>query len=92
MLFFGGLAVLALAGTLAIDAKRRARDPDGFARLAAHTSNLPLAALITGRGTMRFADIGWWRLGLTALVYVATVAVHPSSTAVLPRVASLFAS
>ena len=77
VLLFGGLAVLALAGTLAIDAKRRARDPEGFARLAARTSNLPLAALIAGRATMRFGDIGWWRLGLAAALYVALLLAHP---------------
>lgn len=77
LLLFGGIAVLALGGTLAIDAKRRARDPQGFARLASQTSNLPLAALAEGRATMRFGDIGWWRLGLAALLYVALVFVHP---------------
>ncbi|HTY65459.1 MAG TPA: NnrU family protein [Alphaproteobacteria bacterium] len=77
LLLFGGIAVLALAGTVAIDAKRRARDPDAFARLASKTSNLPLAALIAGRTTIGFGDFGWWRLGLTALLYVALIAVHP---------------
>jgi uncharacterized membrane protein len=77
VLLFGGIAVLALGGTLAIDAKRRARDPQGFARLAATTSNLPLAALIAGRTTLRFGDIGWWRLGLAVLLYVALIVAHP---------------
>lgn len=77
VLLFGGLAVLALAGTRAIDAKRRARDPEGFARLAAKTSNLPIAALIAGRVTMRFSDIGWWRIALAAALYVTLVLFHP---------------
>jgi uncharacterized membrane protein len=77
LILFGGIAILALGGTLAIDGKRRARDHEGFARLASKSSNLPLAAIIAGRTTIRFADIGWWRLGLAALLYVALVAVHP---------------
>jgi len=77
LLLFGGIAVLALGGTLAIDAKRRARDPQGFARLASHSSNLPLAAVIAGRVRLRFADIGWWRLGLAALLYMALIIAHP---------------
>jgi len=77
LLLFGGIAVLALAGTLAIDAKLRARDSQGFARLAAVTSNLPLAALVAGRSRLRFADIGWWRLALAALLYVALIFAHP---------------
>ena len=61
-LLFGGIAILAFGGTLAIDAKRRVRDPAGFARLAAQTSNIPMAALIAGRTRLYFGDIGWWRL------------------------------
>jgi uncharacterized membrane protein len=77
LLLFGGIAVLALGGTVAIDAKRRARDPKGFERLAMHSSNLPLAALIDGRARLRFSDIGWWRLGLAAVLYVALIVIHP---------------
>jgi uncharacterized membrane protein len=74
---FGGIAILALGGTLAIDAKRRARDPVGFARLAAQTSNMPLAALIAGRTRVNVGDIGWWRLLLAAALYVSLIFAHP---------------
>jgi uncharacterized membrane protein len=77
LLLFGGIAILALGGTLAIDAKLRARDPAGFARLAAQTSNMPLAALIAGRTRLHFGDIGWWRLLLAAALYVALIFAHP---------------
>jgi len=77
LLLFGGIAILALAGTLAIDTKMRARDSHGFARLAAATSNLPLAAIVAGRSRLRFADIGWWRLALAALLYIALIVAHP---------------
>jgi len=77
LLLFGGIAVLALAGTLAIDAKIRARDPQGFARLAAVTSNLPLAAIVAGRARVRFADIGWGRLVLAVVLYAALILAHP---------------
>ena len=77
MILFGGLAILALAGTAAIDAKRRARDPAGFGRLASASSNLPLAAIFSGRARLRFADIGWWRLALAALLYAALILAHP---------------
>lgn len=80
VLLFGGIAVLSLVGTLAIDAKKRARDPEGFARLAAHTSNLPLAALIEGRTRLHVSDIGWWRLGLAAALYVGLLLGHPGLT------------
>ena len=48
-IFFGALAVLALAGTLAIDSRIRRGKPELWAELSASTSNLPLAALVGGR-------------------------------------------
>lgn len=77
LLLFGGLAVLALGGTRAIDAKRRARDPQGFGRLAAATSNIPFAAMLAGRTQLRYRDLGWWRLLISALAYFALIFAHP---------------
>lgn len=77
LVLFGSLAILALGGTLAIDAKRRARDPAGFGRLAAATSNLPFAALISGRVRLALGDIGWWRPALGLALYVALIFAHP---------------
>lgn len=41
LILFGGMIVLALGGTLAIDARKRQNDPEGWAKLVAVTSNLP---------------------------------------------------
>jgi uncharacterized membrane protein len=76
LILFGGLAMLALLGTRAIDAKRRARDPQGFARFAEVTSNLPFAALAAGRNRLAFADIGWVRLAIAAGLYAAFLRGH----------------
>ncbi len=72
---FGGLAVLALGGTVAIDAKRRARDPEGFARLEAVTSNVPFLAIREGRTQM--ARLEQWRLLLAAGIYFGLMIAHP---------------
>ncbi|HLN24674.1 MAG TPA: NnrU family protein [Patescibacteria group bacterium] len=48
-IFFSALAVLALAGTVAIDSRIRRSKPELWAELSASTSNLPLAALLRGR-------------------------------------------
>ena len=61
VLFFAALAVVAAAGTVSIDAKRRrvlGAAWDGFAR---QTSILPFAAIAQGRTTMDLAGLGWWR-------------------------------
>ena len=76
LVLFGALAFLALVGTRAIEAKRRARDPEGFARFAAVTSNMPLAAIVAGRARLAFADIGWGRVAIAAALYVVILHAH----------------
>lgn len=75
-ILFAGLAALALGGTRAIDARRARDDPTGFARIAAVTSNLPLAALVSRRQRLRFGDIGLWRILIAAILYVALFHAH----------------
>ena len=79
LILFGGVGFLALHGTMRLDAKRRARDPEGFARFAAATSNPPLGAILDGRQRLgaALAGIGWARLGGAALLYAALVLAHP---------------
>lgn len=84
MILFGSLTFLALAGPLAIDAKRRmALGPvwQGYAR---QTSYIPFAAIAAGRTRFVMGEIGWWRLGLGVLVYIALLAVHPLLFGVAP--------
>jgi uncharacterized membrane protein len=76
LVLFGALAFLALVGTQAIEAKRRARDPEGFARFAAATSNLPLAAIVSGRATLALSDIGWARIAIATVLYIAILHGH----------------
>ena len=58
-LLFGALFVVAAAGTLSIDAKRRrvlGAAWDGFAR---QTSIIPFAAIVAGRTRFVARDLGW---------------------------------
>jgi uncharacterized membrane protein len=80
LVFFGGFALLALGGMVIIDAKRRARDPEGYVRFAAATSRIPFLALATGRARPDWHGIGWRRLGAAALLYVALLVAHPLYT------------
>ena len=80
LILFGAIGLLALIGMPVLDAKRRARDPEGFARYAAATSVIPFAAMIQGRAQLRFSDIGWMRIGLAAAIYIALVLLHPIFT------------
>ncbi|MEM7253462.1 MAG: NnrU family protein [Pseudomonadota bacterium] len=82
--FFGSLMLLAFVGTYSINDKRQqklGRDWDDY---AAHTSNIPLLALIQGRAGVRAKSIGWWRLGLAGLIYAALLGGHRSLFGVSP--------
>ena len=52
LLFFGTLAVLALLGSVMIDAKNAVRRGDAWTRWTQLSSNIPFVALIQGRQTL----------------------------------------
>lgn len=75
LILFGGLLLLALPGTFALDAKLARRHPEGFARLARTTSNLPLAAVFAGRAAFAARDfIAPAAIGLAA--YLVLLYLH----------------
>jgi uncharacterized membrane protein len=76
LIFFGGLAFLALAGMAHIDAKKRAESPSRFARIAAVTSAIPFAALIAGRTRVTLSEIGWPRLLAGLALYLILLYGH----------------
>jgi uncharacterized membrane protein len=78
ILLFGGMTVLAAAGALAIDAKKRATLGDSWAAYEAGTSFVPLAAAVGGRARVSLAEIGWWRLALGFALYALLLWGHGS--------------
>ena len=81
LVLFLGMGVLALAGAALIDRRRRLAGGKAWRDLEAMTSNVPFAAIREGRagaGVGRtLAEIGWWRLALSVLVYAVLLAAHP---------------
>jgi uncharacterized membrane protein len=77
VVLFGTFAALALLGTLLIDHKFRARRGPQWQRFAAMTSNLPFAAILTGRQHLVLAEIGWQRGGIALALYVVLLVLHP---------------
>ena len=79
LLFFAAMAIVAAAGTVSIDAKRRrllgAQSWDAFAR---QTSIVPFAAIASGRARLSTAELGWWRplAGIVAFALVLGGHVH----------------
>src|SRR5208283_3648569 len=78
--FFGSLAGLALGGTVLIDRKKRLALGSNWSRLVEVTSNLPFAALMSGRTGLRWRDIGFLRLAAGLLLYAVLYLAHPIFT------------
>jgi uncharacterized membrane protein len=76
LLFFGAFAVLALGGTVLIDRKKQLALGSNWSRLAQITSNLPFAALVTGRTRLRWRDIGFLRIAAGLLLYAVFYRGH----------------
>jgi uncharacterized membrane protein len=67
LIFFGGLFLVAAAGTLLMDARKSKSSPD-WPRFAAVTSHVPFVAIAQGRNRLDWGEIGWQRplIGLAA--------------------------
>jgi uncharacterized membrane protein len=75
LVFFGGFLVLALVGTLAMDARKRS-NPD-FVRFAAVTSHIPFVAIAQGRNRLVWREIGWLRPAMGLAAFLIVLAIHP---------------
>jgi uncharacterized membrane protein len=76
IILIGGMAVLALAGTMLIDRKKARSWGPAWPAFAAVTSNLPLLAILEGRNRLSLAEIGWWRILVALAAYAALFALH----------------
>jgi len=77
IVLFASMLLLALFGTVSIDAKRRRALGKTWDAFAAQTSNVPFAAIAAGRQRLNVAEIGWWRIALAVVVWAALAWGHP---------------
>jgi len=77
LVFFGGFALLALTGTLAIDARKAATLGEDWTRFATATSNIPFAAIIAGRNAFRPGEIGWTKVLAGLALCAVLMFLHP---------------
>ena len=73
--FFGGLFLVALLGTISMDRRKRA-NPD-WPRFAAVTSHVPFVAIAQGRNRIVWREIGWLRPAIGIAVFFAILTFHP---------------
>jgi uncharacterized membrane protein len=78
LLLFGTMLVLAIGGTAAIDAKRRRKFPERWAKFAQATSSVPFAAIARGGNRLAPAltEIGPWRIIAALALYALGFYLH----------------
>ncbi|MFV8754789.1 NnrU family protein [Nannocystaceae bacterium ST9] len=77
ILLFSGVLLVALAGTVSIDRKRARKLGASWTDFATRTSNLPFAAILSGRNHLALAEIGVGKPVFALLVYLGVLALHP---------------
>ena len=77
VIFFGGFALLAISGSMLIDARKDRMLGVDWQRFASVTSNIPFGAIIQGRNQFRFDEIGWKKVLIGLGVYFVLVFLHP---------------
>lgn len=76
VIFFGGLLLLAAAGTTLQDARKAKTLGEDWARFAALTSNLPFVAVAQGRNRVVWREIGWWRPAAGLAAFAVLLWLH----------------
>lgn len=77
VLLFGSMLALAIFGTFSIDAKRKRALGETYDAFTAQTSNVPFAAILSGRQRLSLGEIGWWKLMLAVIVWAGVLFAHP---------------
>lgn len=75
--FFGTFLVLALSGTVLIDARKSRAIGVDWERFVSVSSNVPFGAIFGGRNQFRFEEIGWKRVLVGLGLYFVLVFLHP---------------
>ncbi len=75
-ILFGGLMALAVGGILHIEMRRRASGGAAWAAFAARSSVVPFAAILAGRARVTPGEVGWNRIAVGIVLYLAMLFGH----------------
>jgi len=84
LVFFTTWAIVAFAGTVSIDAKRRRLLGAAWEPFVAQTSIVPFAAIAAGRNRFTPREIGLWRWAIALLAYALMLGGHAPVVGVSP--------
>jgi len=76
VIFFGGLLLLAAAGTTLQDARKAKLLGEDWQRFAALTSNVPFLAVAQGRNRVVWREIGWTKPAMGIVLFVVLLYFH----------------
>jgi len=76
LIFFGGMAVVALGGAMHLDHRKRMLLGDEWIAFEAETSFVPLVAIATGKTRMERGEIPWWQSLIAVGLYIGMIAGH----------------
>lgn len=76
VVFFGTFLVLAVAGTFSIDAKRARQMGEAWAPFARQTSNIPFAAILGRRNSLKLGEIFGVPMLVAIGVFVVALFLH----------------
>ena len=84
ILMFGSIGALGLVGSVLIDAKKARRHGMQWKAFAALTSSVPFLAIAQRRQQLVVAEIGWWRIALGVVLFLAALFGHRWAFGVSP--------
>jgi len=76
VVFFGGLLLLAAAGTTLQDARKAKLLGEDWKRFAALTSNVPFLAIAQGRNRIAWREIGWSKPAMGIALFAVLLYFH----------------
>jgi uncharacterized membrane protein len=76
VLFFGTFLVLAVLGTFSIDAKRARKMAEAWAPFASKTSNVPFAAILGGRNSLKLGEVLTFRQAAAVGAFLILLFLH----------------
>lgn len=84
IILFGTFLALSVLGTFSIDAKRKRKMGDAWTAFASRTSNLPFAAIVSGRNSLKVGEYLDWRFLAAIAIFVVVLFAHARVIGVSP--------
>ena len=84
LIFFGGLIVLALAGTVQVDRRKACLEGNIWRAYAAKSSHIPFAAILAKRTHFSAREIGWLPVILGIILYLVLLILYETVIAIAP--------